>query len=72
MKRLSARFGRRFMHCSVAALFLAATAPAHAVDGMALVYGEADDNDNVDMFRLSARWDWDHRWFDDGGWYLAG
>ena len=66
------KLSRHLAHVSAGALLLFATAPAQAVDGMAIVYGDGDGSDNVDMFRIAAQWDWDQRWFDNGGCYLSG
>ncbi len=55
-----------------ACLFSAVSAaPAQAVDGFSLTVGSSDDD--IDMIRAAARFDWDRRWLDnDGNWFLTG
>ena len=56
----------------VAALFAVSPA-AHAVDSMALEYGHSDStNANVNLYRLSAQWDWNKKLVEMGNWNLGG
>ena len=47
----------------------AASAPALAVDGIAL---EAGRGDSTDMGRVAIQWDWKSRWFQGKDWHLGG
>ena len=47
----------------------ALSAPASAVDGMAL---EAGRGDGADMGRVAVQWDWKSRWFQGTNWHLGG
>ena len=53
-----------------AALLAFASAPARAIDGMALELGRGDDG--VDMARVGVQWDWGKRWFQGARWHLGG
>jgi lipid A 3-O-deacylase len=55
----------------VTALLLMMSAPALAVDGMALETGGYDD-DRSSMVRVAVQWQWSKRWFQGQGWHLGG
>lgn len=46
-------------------------APAQAVDGVALEYGDADSL-GVKLVRVAVQWDWNVRWLQRGNWYVGG
>jgi lipid A 3-O-deacylase len=54
---------------ALASLLTVATAPARAVDGIALEYGQGD---STDMGRVAVQWDWKSRWFQGSDWHLGG
>jgi hypothetical protein len=43
---------------------------ARAVDTLGVEYGTGSDD--VRRLGLSARWDWDRRWFEEGDWHVTG
>lgn len=51
-------------------LGLAAASVAHAISGAGVEIGHG--NDNTDIARISARWDWDKRWGLGQGWIAGG
>ena len=53
----------------VAALIAIASAPAAAVDGIAVEYGQGD---GADMGRIGVQWDWNKRWFEGKSWHVGG
>ena len=53
----------------VAAGLAAAAAPAAAVDGIAVEYGQGD---GADMGRVGIQWDWKSRWFEGSSWHVGG
>ena len=46
-----------------------ASAPALAIDGIAV---EAGNGDSTDMGRVAIQWDWKSRWFQGKDWHLGG
>ncbi|MCW9052520.1 MAG: acyloxyacyl hydrolase [Motiliproteus sp.] len=56
---------------AVLALSAAAfAAPAQAVDGFTVNVGSSDDD--INFYRVGARFDWDQKWFEEGNWFLGG
>ena len=53
----------------LALLLAAASAPAAALDGVAL---EAGRGDSTDMGRVAVQWDWKSRWLQGQSWHLSG
>ncbi len=43
---------------------------ASAVDGISIEEGKSGNS--AEMTRVGAQWDWNKRWFDNGGWHLGG
>jgi hypothetical protein len=50
-------------------MLVAMSAPALALDGIAL---EAGTGDSTDMGRVAVQWDWKSRWFQGREWHLGG
>lgn len=69
-------FGRRRCGARAAGrlvlLALLISAPAGAIDGFALEYGEEQDGDPVELARVAMQWQWDDQWLARGNWYLGG
>ena len=58
---------------AAAAVLLAASSSALAVDGYSFEYGHSDSgNVNVDLYRLGMQWDWKKKLVQVGGWNLGG
>ncbi len=56
-----------------AAALLAASPAAYAVDSMSFEYGHSDSsNVNVNLYRVSAQWDWNKKLISMGSWHLGG
>jgi len=55
----------------LAALIAAGSAPAAALDGVAVELGKGDGT-NTDMGRVAVQWDWSKRWFEGQSWHLGG
>src|SRR6185503_4450844 len=53
----------------IAAWLALASAPAKAVDGMALELGQGD---GTDMGRVAIQWDWEKRLYQGNGWNVGG
>jgi hypothetical protein len=53
----------------LASMLAAASAPALAVDGIAV---EAGQGDGADMGRLAVQWDWKSRWLEGQSWHVGG
>src|SRR5262245_31838423 len=53
----------------IAAMLAVASAPALALDGVAV---EAGKGDSSDMGRIAVQWDWNKRWFQGTDWHLGG
>ncbi len=66
----AARLLRRAMPALGLALALAA-APARAVDGVALEYGNANSL-GVELARAALQWNWNVRWLETGNWHVGG
>ncbi len=57
----------------IAAVLLAASPLACAIDGMSVVYGHSDSsNANVNMLRVGVQWDWNRKLVEVGNWHLGG
>ena len=57
----------------IAAVIMAASPAAYAVDGLSFEYGRSDStNADVDLYRVSAQWDWKNKLIDMGGLHLGG
>ena len=57
----------------MATLVMTATtmvAPAHAVNGFTINIGNSDDD--INLYRVAARFQWSKRWFEEGDWFLGG
>ncbi len=52
-----------------AAIFALASAPALAIDGVAV---EAGSGDNTDRGRVAIQWDWNQRWLQGKDWHVGG
>jgi len=53
----------------VMTFFFLIAAPAGAVDGVFVEYGQAN---KVAMYRVGALWKWDKTWLNDGDWQVTG
>ena len=57
----------------IAAALLAVSPPAYAVDSMSFEYGHSDSsNVSVNLYRVSAQWDWNKKLIEMGAWHLGG
>ena len=57
----------------IAAVMFAASPAAYAVDGLSFEYGRSDSsNAKVNLYRVSAQWDWKKKLIEMGGWHLGG
>lgn len=63
-------FAAQLLVAAVALWF--ASAPVHALDGIALELGTADSDEDVDRFGVAFKWDWSAQWFAAGDWALGG
>ncbi len=55
------------------AALLAASPAVQAVDGLAVEGGHSDSsNVNVNLYRISAQWDWKKKLIEFGSWHLGG
>ncbi len=50
-------------------MLMAASAPARAIDGVAV---EAGNGYGTDMARIAVQYDWNKRWFQGANWHLGG
>ncbi len=60
---------RKITSLLAAAALVLGSAPALAVDGVAV---EAGSGDSTDMGRVAIQWDWNKRWFQGKDWHLGG
>ena len=57
----------------IAAAMLALSPAAYALDGMSFEYGHSDSsNANVNLYRVSAQWNWHKKLIETGNWHLGG
>ncbi len=57
----------------IAAVLLAASPAAFAVDGYSFEYGKSDSgNASVNLYRLGMQWDWNKKLVEFGDWHLGG
>lgn len=57
----------------LAAVWLAASPAAFAVDGTSFEFGKSNSsNASVTMYRLGLMWDWDKKLVDFGNWHIGG
>ncbi|MGB5538666.1 MAG: hypothetical protein WBO37_01060, partial [Gammaproteobacteria bacterium] len=42
------------------------------INAAAIAFGESDDSDESDVYRISFQKKWRHSWFDGGAWFLGG
>ncbi|MGB5474901.1 MAG: acyloxyacyl hydrolase [Gammaproteobacteria bacterium] len=42
------------------------------INAAAIAFGESDDSDESDVYRVSFQKKWRHSWFDGGAWFLGG
>jgi hypothetical protein len=57
----------------ITAALLAASPAAYAVDSMSFEYGHSDSsNANVNLYRVSAQWDWNKKLIEMGNWHFGG
>jgi len=63
---------RRVKACLLSALLCCAANAVYALDGVALEFGTAAGDEDVNRYGIAFKWDWSVHWFDEGDWYLGG